>query len=103
MDICTYGSIAHQGLMVGEEVQRVCVATTHIPCSDSQQGLKKVGQVMALLAAARALLEKDQSMPFRKSRSLDMSSSSLAILADIKTALLTLLLFLHHCSIDWCL
>ncbi|KAF9943897.1 hypothetical protein BGZ70_005303, partial [Mortierella alpina] len=49
---------------VGEELQRVCVATTHIPCKDSQQGLRKVGQVMALLAAARALLEKNQSMPF---------------------------------------
>ncbi|KAF9286288.1 Protein angel 2 [Mortierella alpina] len=49
---------------VGQEKQRVCVATTHIPCSDCQGGLKKVGQVMALLSAARALMEKNWSMPF---------------------------------------
>ncbi|KAG9319750.1 hypothetical protein KVV02_003200 [Mortierella alpina] len=51
-------------LEVGAEEQRVCVATTHIPCNDSQGGLRKVGQVMALLSAARALMEKNWSMPF---------------------------------------
>ncbi|KAF9943670.1 hypothetical protein BGZ72_003578, partial [Mortierella alpina] len=49
---------------VGEEQQRVCVATTHIPCSDTQCGLKRLGQVMALLAAARVLVEDNWSMPF---------------------------------------
>ncbi|KAF9981544.1 hypothetical protein BGZ75_007110 [Mortierella antarctica] len=51
-------------LEVGEEKQRVCVATTHIPCNDSQGGLRKVGQVMAVLSAARALMKKNWSMPF---------------------------------------
>ncbi|KAF9573975.1 hypothetical protein EC968_007661 [Mortierella alpina] len=50
---------------VGEEVQRVCVATTHIPCNDSQYGLKKVGQVTALLAAAKALIQRNQPMALR--------------------------------------
>ncbi|KAF9947764.1 Protein angel 2 [Mortierella alpina] len=49
---------------VGVEKQRVCVATTHIPCADNRGGLRKMGQVMALLAAARALVENNWSMPF---------------------------------------
>ncbi|KAF9949188.1 hypothetical protein BGZ72_008994 [Mortierella alpina] len=49
---------------VGEGVQRVCVATTHIPCKDSQDGLKRVGQLMALLSAAAELLKKNHSVVF---------------------------------------
>ena len=61
--------------MLGEDKQRVCVATTHIPSSDSQGGLRRLGQVMALLAAARALIEDTWTMPFSKSRLLDISPS----------------------------
>ncbi|KAF9957203.1 hypothetical protein BGZ72_002084 [Mortierella alpina] len=49
---------------VGEEQQRVCVATTHIPCGDSQGGLRKMGQVMALISAAIAEFRKHPSMVF---------------------------------------
>ncbi|KAF9943730.1 hypothetical protein BGZ72_003467, partial [Mortierella alpina] len=64
------GGVENPGVMlileveVGEDKQRVCVATTHIPCSDSQGGLRRLGQVMALLAAARALIEDTWTMPF---------------------------------------
>src|SRR5690349_4822967 len=61
--------------MVGKQLQRVCVATTHIPCKDCQGGLKRVGQVMALLSAAAALLKKNSEMVFSKSRLLDVFSS----------------------------
>ncbi|KAF9947476.1 Glucose-repressible alcohol dehydrogenase transcriptional effector [Mortierella alpina] len=49
---------------VGQNLQRVCVATTHIPCNDSQGGLKRVGQVMALLSAAADLLRRNPYMAF---------------------------------------
>ncbi|CAO3566088.1 unnamed protein product [Mortierella alpina] len=45
-------------------LQRVCVATTHIPCYDNQGGLRRVGQVMALLSAAANLLKKNHQMVF---------------------------------------
>ncbi|KAF9947322.1 hypothetical protein BGZ70_002736 [Mortierella alpina] len=51
-------------LDINVELQRVCVATAHIPSSDSQGGLRKVGQIMALLPAATDLLRKDQEMVF---------------------------------------
>ncbi|CAO3574157.1 unnamed protein product [Mortierella alpina] len=49
---------------VGQHLQRVCVATTHIPCNDCQGGLKRVGQVMALLSAAADLLQRNPGMVF---------------------------------------
>ncbi|KAF9944270.1 Protein angel 2, partial [Mortierella alpina] len=49
---------------VGRNLQRVCVATTHVPCSDNQGGLKRVGQIMALLSAAANLLKKNHQMVF---------------------------------------
>ena len=60
--------------MLGKGVQRVCVATTHIPCKDSQGGLRRVGQVMAVLSAAADLLKRNWGMVFGKSRVLDVFS-----------------------------
>ncbi|KAF9949189.1 hypothetical protein BGZ72_008995 [Mortierella alpina] len=51
-------------ITVGEGVQRVCMATTHVPCSNGQGGLKKVGQLMALLSAAADLLKKNHDVVF---------------------------------------
>ena len=61
-------------MVLGEGVQRVCVATTHIPCKDSQGGLRRVGQLMALLSAAAELLKKNHNMVLGKSRVLDVFS-----------------------------
>ncbi|KAF9277099.1 hypothetical protein BGZ68_009528, partial [Mortierella alpina] len=51
-------------MALGKKLQRVCVATTHIPCKDCQGGLRRVGQVMALLSAAADLLKKNSEMVF---------------------------------------
>ncbi|KAF9274497.1 hypothetical protein BGZ68_000635 [Mortierella alpina] len=46
----------------GDEVRRVCVATTHIVCT-SLRGFKKLGQIMAVLSAAKVLLRRNLAMP----------------------------------------
>ncbi|KAF9956569.1 hypothetical protein BGZ72_002673 [Mortierella alpina] len=60
--------IDHAGLLVvldvadEGKVQRVCVGTTHVVCSHAR-GFRKLGQIMALLSAAKVLMRRDPSMP----------------------------------------
>ncbi|KAF9967961.1 hypothetical protein BGZ70_007499 [Mortierella alpina] len=68
--------IEHVGLLVVLEVadegvvRRMCVGTTHIVCNHSQ-GFRKLGQIMALLSAAKVMMKRDPAMPLR---SVDLSS-----------------------------
>ena len=49
------------------KVQRVCVGTTHVVCTHAR-GFRKLGQMMALLSAAKVLMKRNVSMPLSKSR-----------------------------------
>ena len=55
-------SIQYSKLMVGENMRRVCVATTHI-VSNGSKGFRKLGQVEALISAAEALMKDEPSVP----------------------------------------
>ncbi|KAF9946733.1 hypothetical protein BGZ72_011196 [Mortierella alpina] len=61
--------IDHPGIMLVLEVEHgakklpICVATTHIVNSD-REGLRKMGQLVAIMAAAETLLRRDPMMPF---------------------------------------
>ncbi|KAF9570952.1 Protein angel 2 [Mortierella alpina] len=46
----------------GAKTRRVCVGTTHI-VSDGNQGFRKLGQIVALISTAEALMKEDPCMP----------------------------------------
>lgn len=52
--------------MIGDEMRRVCVATTHIVCNDIK-GFKKLGQIMAMISAAKVVMRRDPSIPLSES------------------------------------
>ncbi|KAG9325324.1 hypothetical protein KVV02_006964 [Mortierella alpina] len=58
------------------KVQRVCVATTHIVCSHDR-GFKKIGQVLAIISAAKAVMRKDPSMPLIFTGDMNAQAGSL--------------------------
>ncbi|KAF9930856.1 hypothetical protein BGZ67_005596 [Mortierella alpina] len=74
--------IEHAGLLLVLDVtnerkaQRVCVATTHIVCS-YDRGFKKIGQLMAILSAAKVLMRKDPSMPLILTGDMNAQAGSL--------------------------
>ncbi|KAF9938987.1 Protein angel 2 [Mortierella alpina] len=59
--------IEHAGLLLvldfayEGKVRRVCVGTTHLVCNRTR-GFRKLGQLMALISAAKAMMKKDPTM-----------------------------------------
>ncbi|KAF9956456.1 hypothetical protein BGZ72_002780 [Mortierella alpina] len=74
--------IDHAGILLifeiaeGQRKQRVCVGTTHIVCDDSK-GFRKLGQIVALLSAAKAQMRWSPAMPLVLTGDFNAAASSL--------------------------